>query len=92
MSNSFDVIVIGAGIFGLATAAELAARRRRVAVIDRFGSGHPATSSTGRSRGIRIAYDHPFYVRLALDAIRRWRQILSAGTRPVEGLAKTEAV
>jgi len=83
MSNSFDVIVIGAGIFGLATAAELAARRRRVAVIDRFGSGHPATSSTGRSRGIRIAYDHPFYVQLALDAIHRWRALEKAGGRQI---------
>lgn len=78
MSKSFDVIVVGAGIFGLATAAELAARKRRVAVVDRFGSGHPATSSTGRSRGIRIAYDHPFYVTLAQDAIRRWRDLEKA--------------
>ncbi|HTN96321.1 MAG TPA: FAD-dependent oxidoreductase [Nordella sp.] len=75
MPDQFDVIVVGAGIFGLATATELAARNKRVAVIDRFGSGHPATSSTGRSRGIRIAYDHPFYVSLAQDAIRRWRDL-----------------
>lgn len=75
MRDQFDVIVVGAGIFGLAAATELAARRKRVAVIDRFGSGHPVTSSTGRSRGIRIAYDHPFYVSLALDAIRRWKDL-----------------
>lgn len=75
MQSSFDVIVVGAGIFGLATASELAARSKRVAVIDRFGSGHQATSSTGRSRGIRIAYDHPFYVNLAQDAIRRWKDL-----------------
>lgn len=75
MPEQFDVIVVGAGIFGLAAATELAARKHRVAVVDRFGSGHPATSSTGRSRGIRIAYDHPFYVSLAQDAIRRWRDL-----------------
>jgi sarcosine oxidase len=46
-----------------------------VAAIDRFGSGHPVTSSTARSRGIRIAYDHPFYVSLAQDAIRRWQKL-----------------
>jgi len=78
MHSSFDVVVVGAGIFGLAAASELALRGKRVAIIDRFGSGHPATSSTGRSRGIRIAYDHPFYVTLALDAIRRWRALEDA--------------
>lgn len=83
MRDQFDVIVVGAGIFGLATAAELAARNYKVAVIDRFGSGHPATSSTGRSRGIRIAYDHPFYVRLALDAIRRWRELEQSSGLPI---------
>jgi sarcosine oxidase len=75
MRDHFDVIVIGAGIFGLAAATELASRGHDVAIIDRFGSGHRATSSTGRSRGIRIAYDHPFYVGLAQDAIRRWRKL-----------------
>jgi len=75
MREEFDVIVVGAGIFGLATGLELACRGHSVAVVDRFGSGHQATSSTGRSRGIRIAYDHPFYVNLAQDAIGRWKAL-----------------
>lgn len=75
MRDQFEVIVIGAGIFGLAAALELASRGHDVAVIDRFGGGHQATSSTGRSRGIRIAYDHPFYVGLAQEAIRRWKAL-----------------
>ena len=81
--DHFDVIVIGAGIFGSAAALELATRGRRVAVIDRLGSGHPATSSTGASRSIRVAYDHPFYVRLALDAIERWRRLEAQTGRPI---------
>ncbi|MEQ1953811.1 FAD-dependent oxidoreductase [Mesorhizobium yinganensis] len=83
MRNSFDVVVIGAGVFGLAAALELRRRGRSVAVVDRFGSGHPLTSSTGRSRGIRIAYDHPFYVDLASDAIRRWRGLEAATGRKI---------
>lgn len=83
MRDHFDVIVVGAGIFGLATAAELASRGHAVAVIDRFGSGHRATSSTGRSRGIRIAYDHPFYVGLAQEAIRRWKLLEAASGRQI---------
>lgn len=82
MSGAFDSIVIGAGVFGLATALELARRGQRVAVIDRFGSGHEVTSSTGASRSIRIAYDHPFYVQLALRAIDDWHALeLATGRR-----------
>jgi sarcosine oxidase len=67
--------VVGGGVFGLATALELARRGRTVALIDRLGSGHPATSSTGASRSIRIAYDQPFYVTLAIEAIQSWRKL-----------------
>ncbi len=81
--DGFDVVVIGAGVFGLASALELARRGKSVAVVDRFGSGHPATSSTGRSRGIRIAYDHPFYVGLARDAIVRWKALEQASGRSI---------
>jgi sarcosine oxidase len=83
MRNNHEVIVVGAGIFGLATAVELARRGHDVALVDRLGGGHPATSSTGRSRGIRIAYDHPFYVELAQDAIRRWNAIEYASGRQI---------
>jgi sarcosine oxidase len=83
LRESFDVIVVGAGIFGLAAATELHKRGHSVALVDRFGSAHKLTSSTGRSRGIRIAYDHPFYVELARDAIRRWRELEAATGRTI---------
>ncbi len=67
--------MIGGGVFGLAGALELARRGNAVTVIDRFGSGHPATSSTGASRSIRIAYTEPLYVELARRAIERWGQL-----------------
>jgi sarcosine oxidase len=70
-----DVVVVGGGVFGLATALELARRGNAVSVVDRFGPGHPATSSTGASRSIRIAYGEPFYVDLARDALDRWAQL-----------------
>jgi sarcosine oxidase len=65
-------------VFGLATALELARRGHAVVVLDRFGPGHPATSSTGVSRSIRTAYNEPHYVALALDAIGRWRALEAA--------------
>jgi sarcosine oxidase len=73
--RSADVAVVGLGVIGLSTAWALARRGRRVVGIDRLGSGHPATSSTGPSRSIRLAYDQPFYVELAREAIERWSQL-----------------
>jgi sarcosine oxidase len=78
-----DAVVVGGGVFGLATALELARRGRAVTVIDRFGSGHPATSSTGASRSIRIAYSEPFYVDLARDALSRWAGLERATGRTI---------
>ena len=83
MSARTDVVVVGAGVFGLATALELARRAHAVTVIDRFGSGHPATSSTGASRSIRIAYGDPFYVDLARDALDRWAALERATGRTI---------
>jgi sarcosine oxidase len=70
-----DVAVVGLGVTGLSTASALARRGVRVIGIDRFGSGHPATSSTGPSRSIRLAYEQPFYVELAREAVERWRRL-----------------
>ncbi len=73
------VVVVGLGVVGLATALALAARGREVIGIDRFGSGHPHTSSTGASRSIRVAYALPGYARLAAEALDRWA-VLEART------------
>jgi sarcosine oxidase len=77
-----DVIVVGGGVFGLASALELAGRDNTVTLVDRFGSRHPATSSTGASRSIRLAYNEPVYVELARSALVRWAELeQQSGTR-----------
>ncbi len=73
-----DVVVIGLGVIGLSTTAALAHRGQTVVGVDRWGSGHPATSSTGASRSIRIAYDDARYVRLARAAFEGWHRLESA--------------
>ena len=78
-----DAVVVGGGVFGLSTALELARRGRAVTVIDRFGSGHPATSSTGASRSIRVAYSEPFYVELARSALAGWAALERASGRTI---------
>jgi sarcosine oxidase len=73
-----DVAVVGGGVFGLASALEVARRGHTVVVLDRFGPGHPATSSTGASRSIRTGYSVPLYVALARDALERWARLEAA--------------
>ncbi|MFG3254629.1 N-methyl-L-tryptophan oxidase [Streptomyces sp. NPDC048172] len=64
---SFDVIVVGLGGMGSATAAHLAARGTRVLGIEKHGPAHNRGSSHGGSRIIRQSYfEDPAYVPLLL--------------------------
>lgn len=68
-----DVIVVGLGAMGSATADDLAGRGLRVLGLDAFSRGHANGSSHGPTRIIRrIVEEAPFYVPLATDAIERW--------------------
>ena len=69
------VVVVGLGVVGLSTALALARRGEHVVGLDRLGSGHPHTSSTGLSRSIRVAYALPDYARLAVEALDRWTRL-----------------
>jgi sarcosine oxidase len=75
VSGARSVIVVGLGVVGLSTALALARRGTRVVGVDRLGSGHPHTSSTGPSRSIRVAYALPGYAQLASEALDRWAQL-----------------
>ncbi|HLI76994.1 MAG TPA: FAD-dependent oxidoreductase, partial [Acidobacteriaceae bacterium] len=74
MTDTYDVVVVGAGIMGAATAWQLARRGRRVALIEQFDLGHVRGSSHGAARIFRFAYDEPDYVRLAQMALPIWRE------------------
>lgn len=65
MNPNFDVIVVGAGIQGLATVEALRQRGiRRLALVEQFALGHERGSSHGRSRITRSSYRHARYVEL----------------------------
>jgi monomeric sarcosine oxidase len=70
---SADVIVVGAGVVGLATAAELARRGLDVVVLERFRVGNDRGSSRGTSRFRQLA-PHPTaeFVEMGMSARRMW--------------------
>ncbi len=72
---SYDVIVIGAGVMGSATAYHLAKRGHRVVLLEQFATGHERGSSHGHSRIFRLVYDLPEYVELARAALPLWREL-----------------
>ena len=89
------VVVVGAGAWGLPTAAELVRRGHDVTLVDRYAPGNPWSSSSGPTRLWRVADPDPAAIRLgrrALAALHRLEARLghpctppracSGGTRP----------
>jgi sarcosine oxidase len=70
-----DVVVVGAGINGLATARALARKGVEVLIVEQFEVGHTRGSSHGRSRIFRLAYPEAHWVRLAREAFDGWRDL-----------------
>jgi sarcosine oxidase len=76
MSDLYDVIVLGLGAMGSATAYQLARRGKRVLGLERFTPAHDQGSSHGQSRIIRLAYlEGPHYVPLLVRAYELWDEI-----------------
>lgn len=76
MSGNYDIIIIGAGIMGSATACELSRRGRRVLLLDQFTPPHTRGSSHGETRVIREVYfEHPSYVPLVQRAYKLWHEL-----------------
>ena len=75
MGRDADIVVVGAGITGVATARSLAQSGRGVVLVEQFGLGHDRGSSHGASRIFRLSYPDPHYVRLAQGALQSWREL-----------------
>ncbi|MFK4759841.1 N-methyl-L-tryptophan oxidase [Microbacterium sp. ZW T5_45] len=70
-----EVVVIGLGVHGSATAASLARRGRRVIGIEQFAPEHVRGSSHGRTRMIRRAYPNPVWNGFVAQAYDAWRAL-----------------
>lgn len=72
----YDVIVVGVGGMGSATAFHLARRGVRVLGLERYDIPHAMGSSHGVNRIIRMAYfEDPSYVPLLSRSYELWRQL-----------------
>jgi sarcosine oxidase len=75
-STTFDIIVIGCGVMGVAACRALAKRGARVLGLYKFGVPNAMGSSHGQTRMTRSAYfEHPDYVPLIKRANVLWREI-----------------
>ena len=72
-NNALDMLVVGAGIFGITTALELKARGYRVAVLDPGPLPHPLAASTDISKVVRMEYGaDETYMEMVEQAYAGW--------------------
>lgn len=83
-TNTFDTVVVGAGVFGAWTAWELRRAGKRVLLIDAFGPAHARASSGGESRMTRTAYGpDELYARMAWESLEQWQWLSARAGLPV---------
>jgi sarcosine oxidase len=82
--KTYDVAVIGAGVFGAWTAWHLAKRGQRVVLIDAYGPAHSRASSGGESRIIRMGYGaDELYTLWAQQSLEQWKKFFQARKVPL---------
>jgi monomeric sarcosine oxidase len=75
---TYDVAVVGAGVFGAWTAYQLRLQGASVLLLDAYGPGNSRASSGGESRVIRLGYGaDKIYSRSAQRSLHLWRQLFS---------------
>ena len=78
-SSNYDVVVIGAGVFGAWTAWHLAQRKKKVLVLDAYGAAHSRASSGGETRIIRMSYaTDEIYTRWSQRSLVQWKELSAA--------------
>ncbi len=84
-SNTTDVIVVGGGVMGCATAYQLAKDGARVLLLEQFKIGNHLGSSHGASRLFRLAHTSTDYLELARSALPLWRELeVESGERRMQ--------
>ena len=82
MRKTYDVIVVGAGVFGAWTALQLARRGQRALLVDAYGPANSRASSGGESRIIRMGYGaDEMYTRWAMRSLVQWKELFAETLR-----------
>ena len=73
---NYDVVVVGAGVFGAWTAYRLRGEGASVLLIDSYGPGNSRASSGGESRIMRLGYGpDEIYSRSSQHSMVLWQQL-----------------
>ncbi len=83
MTEHHDVVVVGAGLLGLAAARALARRDVDVVVLEQDSVGHQGSGSKGSCRIFRLGYEDAGYVALARQARELWNELEHAAGEPL---------
>jgi monomeric sarcosine oxidase len=80
--KGYDVVVVGAGVFGAWIAYRLRKAGRRVALLDAYGPGNARASSGGQTRVIRMGYgDQEIYTRWSMRSLELWKSVFGKAGR-----------
>jgi monomeric sarcosine oxidase len=82
--RTYDVAVVGAGVFGAWTADRIQRDGRQVILIDGYGAANSRSSSGDESRIIRMGYGaDEIYTRSALRSLELWREFAAQVNEPL---------
>lgn len=75
LRKTYDIAVIGAGVFGVWTAYQLQRAGLRVALLDSYSPGNNRSSSGDETRIIRMSYGvDELYTRWSWRALQLWKE------------------
>ncbi len=82
--KTYDVAVIGAGVFGSWTAHHLRQAGKKVILLDAYGPSNARASSGGESRIIRMGYGgDEVYTRSSKRALELWKEFFQRTGNPL---------
>ena len=77
MSKVYDIIIIGGGAVGLASAYYAAQAKKQTIVLEQYDFFNDKCSSGGVSRQFRLQYNEKELTQLVLDSIPLWQELQS---------------